>query len=488
MEYRLLEASKPGLSFGTSSSPTTRLTKVRTDHSHTRTTTQKIRCRHLSKRSSEGSGKGLQKDHKKDLSRILRTDAAIRNIERKANSKKYNNLWPKPVLEALDQAIRNNYWETALKIFELLRLQNWYTPRCQTYTKLLVTLGKCKQPKQASLLFETMLSDGLKPTIDVYTALVSAYGQSGLLEEAFSTVEEMKSVSDCKPDVYTYSILINCCTKYHRLDLIDRVLEEMSYLGIKYSTVTYNTLIHGYGKAEMFELMEDSLMNMIESGSCLPDIFTLNTFIVAYGNSGQIEKMEKWYDEFQLMGIRPDVKTFNILIKSYGKAGLCDKMTSVMEFMEKRFFTPNVVTFNIVIEIFGKVGDVAMMDEYFKRIKHRGMKPNSITYCSLVNAYSKAGLMEKVDSIMRQVQNSDVILDTPFFNCAISAYGQAGDVKSMRQLFSAMKERKCYPDSITFATMIHAYNALGMMEAAQDLESKMIATDDDSGLSKCLPQ
>lgn len=116
MESGLLEAFKPGLSFGTSLTPTTRLTKVRTDHSHTRTTTQQIQCRHLSKQSSDGSRKGLQKDQKKDLSRILRTDAAIRNIERKSNSKKYNNLWPKPVLEALDQAIRNNYWETALKV------------------------------------------------------------------------------------------------------------------------------------------------------------------------------------------------------------------------------------------------------------------------------------------------------------------------------------------------------------------------------------
>ena len=62
------------------------------------------------------SQNGLQKNTNKDLSRILRTDAAIRNIERKANSKKYNRLWPKAVLEALDEAIRKNFWETALKV------------------------------------------------------------------------------------------------------------------------------------------------------------------------------------------------------------------------------------------------------------------------------------------------------------------------------------------------------------------------------------
>ncbi|KAJ9685638.1 hypothetical protein PVL29_017608 [Vitis rotundifolia] len=433
------------------------------------------------KRSSGSSQNGLQRQPKKDLSRILRTEAAISGIGRKANSRKYSTLWPKAVLEALDEAIRENRYESALKIFGLLRKQHWYEPRCQTYTKLLMMLGKCKQPEEASLLFEVMLSEGLRPTLDVYTALVSAYGHSGQLDKAFCTVEDMKSVSDCKPDVYTYSILIKCCTTLGRFDLIERIFTEMSYLGIECSTVTYNTIIDGYGKADMFELMESSLTEMIESGTCLPDIFTLNSFIWAYGNSGQIEKMEKWYDEFQLMGIRPDIKTFNILIRSYGKACMYEKMVSVMEFMKKRFYSPTIVTFNIVIEMFGRVGNIEKMEEFFLKMKHQGVKPNSITYCSLVSAYSKAGYLKKVDSILRQIENSDVILDTPFFNCVLSAYGRAGDVERMGELFLVMKERKCKPDNITFATMIQAYNAQGMIEAAQNLEVNMITTKNKSG-------
>ncbi|XP_023871494.2 pentatricopeptide repeat-containing protein At3g53170 [Quercus suber] len=435
----------------------------------------------IPKRSSGPVSKGLQKDSKKDLSRILRTDAAIKGIARKANSRKYTQLWPKAVLEALDEAIRENQWQTALKIFGLLRKQHWYDARCQTYTRLLVMLGKCRQPEQASLLFEILLSEGLRPTVDVYTALLSAYGQSGFLDKALSTLDDMKSVSECKPDVYTYSILINCCRKFCRFDLIGQILAEMSFLGIECSTVTYNTIIDGYGKAEMFELMENALTDMIESETCLPDVFTLNTLVGAYGNIGQIEKMEKWYDEFLLMGLKPDIKTFNILIKSYGKAGMYEKMRSVMDYMEKRFFSPTTVTFNTVIDVFGKAGNIERMDEYFKKMKHRGIKPNSITYCSLVRAYSKVGLITKVDSILRQVENSDVILDTPFFNCIISAYGQAGDVKKMRELFLEMKERECIPDNITFATMIQAYNAQGMIEAAQKLANKMIATKESTG-------
>ena len=372
---------------------------------------------------------------------------------------------------------------SSLQIFDLLRKQHWYEPRCQTYAKLLMMLGKCRKPEEAGQIFEIMLSEVLKPTIDVYTALVSAYGQSGRLHQAFSTVEDMKSVVDCEPDIYTYSILISCCAKFQRFDLIDHVLVDMSYLGIECNKVTYNTIIDGYGKAGMFEHMENSLTDMVESGNCQPDVFTLNSIIGAYGNGGQIDKMEKWYDEFQLMGIKPDIKTFNMMIKSYGKAGMYDKMKSVMDFMERRLFSPTIVTYNTVIEVFGKAGEIEKMDNCFKKMKHLGVKPNSVTYCSLVNAYSKAGRIDKVDSIMRHVENSDVVLDTPFFNCIISAYGQAGDLKKMGELFLEMRERKCEPDSITFACLIQAYNTHGMTEAAQKLEKMMITAKDSFGMS-----
>ncbi|CAI9103022.1 OLC1v1001437C2 [Oldenlandia corymbosa var. corymbosa] len=427
------------------------------------------------------SSKGIQRCSDKDLSLILRKEAAVKNIEKKANSSKYNNLSPKAVLDALDEAIQGKQWESALKIFGLLRKQHWYVPKSQTFTKLLVMLGKCRQPGQAGLLFEMMESDGLQPTIDVYTALVGVYGLNGLLEKAFDTVNYMKSVRNCKPDVYTYSILIKCCAKLGQFDMIGDVLAEMSYLGVECSTATYNTIIDGYGKAGLFEEMERTLTEMIGSGACLPDIFTFNAVVGAYGNSGQIEKAESWFDQFQLMGVKPDIMTFNILIKSYGKAGKYRRMGSVLDFMKKRFYSPTIVTYNIVIDTFGKAGNVEKMEEFFLKMKHQGMKPNSITYCSLVNAYSKFGLIDKIDSILRQVENSDVVLDTPFFNCIISAYGQAGDVEKMVELFMAMKDRKCKPDDITFASMIQAYHARGMTEAAQSLERMMITAGDASG-------
>ncbi|KAG6503836.1 hypothetical protein ZIOFF_036160 [Zingiber officinale] len=427
--------------------------------------------------------KGPQQNARLDLSRILRTEAAVLGVERKAGSAKFTRLWPRAVLEALDNSISANQWESALKGFNLTD-PNSSDLCCNITDSIAVHLTN----EIVGFLYtidlwtgsETALSDavrGLKPTLDVYTSLVGAYGHSGLLDKAISTLEEMNAISDCEPDAHTYTVLISSCCKLRRFELIPQLLMEMSYLGIEPNTVTHNTIIDGYGKARMLEEMESHLSTMLETGKCLPDIYTMNSFVWAYGNNGRIEDMEKWYDEFQHMGIEPDIQTFNILIKSYGKVAMFEKMGLVMNFMKKRFFSPDTVTFNIIIACFGRVGNIEKMEYYFRLMKIQGVKPNSVTYCSVISGYNKAGLLEKVPAIVRQTENTDVVLDAPFFNSVIAAYGQARELKIMEEMFALMKEKNCVPDSVTFATMIRAYSDMGMHEVSKKLEDQMYALE-----------
>jgi pentatricopeptide repeat protein len=110
-------------------------------------------------------------------------------------------------------------------------------------------LGKCKQPEKALELFEAMVDEGCVLDCESYTALLSAYSRSGLLDRAFSLLEEMKSTPGCRPDVQTYSILIKSCLQVFAFDKVHSLLSDMADNGIKPNTVTYNTLIDAYGKA-----------------------------------------------------------------------------------------------------------------------------------------------------------------------------------------------------------------------------------------------
>ncbi|KAK3180300.1 hypothetical protein Dsin_032752 [Dipteronia sinensis] len=162
----------------------------------------------------------------------------------------------------------------------------WYRPNVGVYIKLIVMLGKCKQPEKAHELFQAMIDEGCEVNHQAYTALVSAYGRSGLFGKAFSLLEEMKNTPNCHPDVNTYSILIKSCLQV----------------------------------AEM----ESTLVKMLGE-DCEPDVWTMNSTIRAFGNSGQIETMEKCYEKFQRAGIEPSISTFTFSLIVMEKPGTMRK-------------------------------------------------------------------------------------------------------------------------------------------------------------------
>jgi pentatricopeptide repeat protein len=65
----------------------------------------------------------------------------------------------------------------------------------------------------------------------------------------------------------------------------------MSYLGLECNSIILNAIIDGYGKASMLKEMESALSSMLESGNNVPDIYTMNSIIWAYGNR---EGQMKW--------------------------------------------------------------------------------------------------------------------------------------------------------------------------------------------------
>jgi hypothetical protein len=65
------------------------------------------------------------------LARILRTEAAVSGVSRKAAAARQQstNLWPRAVLEALDTAVAACRWESALEVASLPTLSPFFSPQ-----------------------------------------------------------------------------------------------------------------------------------------------------------------------------------------------------------------------------------------------------------------------------------------------------------------------------------------------------------------------
>lgn len=338
--------------------------------------------------------------------------------------------------------------------------------------KLLVLLGKSGQPRRAHQLFDTMIEEGLEPTRELYTALLAAYCRSFLIDDAFSILVKMKALPQCQPDVFTYSTLIKACIDASHFDLVESLYKEMDERGIVPNTVTQNIVLSGYGKAGKFDQMEKILSGMLQSPTCKPDVWTMNTIIALFGNMGQIEMMERWYEKFRDFNIEPETRTFNILIGAYGKKRMYDKMSSVMEYMRKLEFPWTTSTYNNVIEAFSDVGDVKNMEFTFNQMRAEGMKADTKTICCLVRGYANAGVFHKVVSTAQLAGRLEIPENTSFFNAVIFACAKADDLMEMERVYRRMKEKHCQPDDNTFAVMIDAYSKEGMSDKIYDLEQE----------------
>jgi pentatricopeptide repeat protein len=103
--------------------------------------------------------------------------------------------------------------------------------------------------------------------------------------------------------------------------------------------------------------MENALSNMLDSEKNVPNIYTMNSILWAYGNHGRVGAMVKWYSELQLMGVEPDTGHS----VSYGKVNMLERMMLVlkyMKYMKRRFFSPSAATFNIIMECFGRASNI----------------------------------------------------------------------------------------------------------------------------------
>lgn len=363
--------------------------------------------------------------------------------------RKSKRLVASTLLGALLHRIQHDKWEAALKVFNLLREQEWYEPEAGTYTRLIKMLGKCKKPELAYSLFHKMLEEKCSPSVQAYTALLTAFTRNNLLDKAFQIMEEMKRVPDCQPDVRTYSEMIRACSENLDFGRVSSLLSEMKNVELTPNTVTCNIMMDAYGKAGLFREMEAMFTEIIEGNVHLYNAWTQNVILSSYARIGNIERMEYWYSKTQKLGFRPNIVTFNILLTAYGRESLFEKIEAVLDFMSMYHYKCTTTTYNTVIDAYGKAGHVERVAQIYREMLFNRVKEDKRTFCCLIDSFGKQGLWRKVEKILRQMRNSNVEPDTAIYNAALDAYRRANKKVEMHRVLMEMEDRGLQGDEYT---------------------------------------
>ncbi|GAB2291233.1 hypothetical protein Dimus_025489 [Dionaea muscipula] len=261
----------------------------------------------------------------------------------------------------------------------------------------------------------------LLPNVHTFNVLLLSFYRDGLLldrvaEELWTEMgRRPRPSSTCKPNVYSYNILMAAYCDEEQVGKAWKLWEDMTADGLKPDIVAYNTLIGGYCKV------------------------------------GKVERAEELYREMVTCGIETTRVTYQHLINGYCRIGDVDSALLVCKDVQRKGFSPDSSTIDAVVEGLCSKGRVAEALKLF----------------DVANASSKILNDDGFGFVARKTSYSHLI----------KGLCLDGEMKEALNLQARMVGNGFHPDSETYRAFIDAYEKQGKTDVARVLRKEMLKNE-----------
>ncbi|KAL2502431.1 Pentatricopeptide repeat-containing protein [Forsythia ovata] len=207
-------------------------------------------------------------------------------------------------------------------------------------------------------------------------------------------------------DQEMYNCVINCCARALPVDELSRLFDEMLQRGFAPNTITFNVMLHAYGKSRLFKKASKVFWMAKKRG--LVDVISYNTIIAAYGQSKYLKNMSSAVRKMQFDGFSVSLEAYNCMLDAYGKEGEMEKFRSVLQRMKDSSCAFDHYTYNITINIYGEQGWIEEVAHVLTELKESGIGPDLCSYNTLIKAYGIAGIVEDAVALVKEMRENGI--------------------------------------------------------------------------------
>nr|CAB3486899.1 unnamed protein product [Digitaria exilis] len=140
------------------------------------------------------------------------------------------------------------------------------------------------------------------------------------------------------PNVYTYSILIDCCTRAQRPDLALAFFGQLLRTGLGVNEITFSNLLRSMCKAKRTEEALDVVLHRMHELGCAPNVFSYNILLKSFCDNGDRGRacglLRRMIEKGA--GCSPDVVSYSTLIHAFFKEGEVAKACDLFDEMTKQ--------------------------------------------------------------------------------------------------------------------------------------------------------
>ncbi|KAI8024724.1 Pentatricopeptide repeat-containing protein [Camellia lanceoleosa] len=300
-------------------------------------------------------------------------------------------------------------------------------------TALLQMYAKFGEIGSARILFSQIQ----KKDFIAWSAMISAYAQSGHSLKALDTFKKMQSTNE-KPNEITFVSVLQGCSSMGVQELGESIHAHMTKAGYSSNAFLISALIDLYckfGRIRQGKAIFDEIL--------IKDLVCWSSMINGYGINGYGNEALETFSNMLNCGIKPNEVVFISLLSACSHCGLENEGWNWFYAMEKIYgITPKLAHYACMVDLLSRQGHV---EDALEFVKSMPIEPdNRIWGALLAGCRSICGSIEIAEFVVEQL----VCLDPENTSCYVvlsNLYAEQcrwEDVEKMRKLVDKKGLRK----------------------------------------------
>ncbi|XP_061371867.1 pentatricopeptide repeat-containing protein At2g17670 [Gastrolobium bilobum] len=336
----------------------------------------------------------------------------------------------------------------------MMKTHSSFSPDRSTYHILLSQ--SCKSPDSTlAPIHQTlnlMIAGGIGPDKVTTDIAVRALCLAGRLDHAVELIKEL-SLKHCSPDTYTFNFIVKHLCKCRALSTVYSFIDEMrSNFGVKPDLVTYTILIDNVCNTKnLREALR--LVSVLGEEGFKPDCFVYNTIMKGYCMLNRGSEVIEVYNKMKEEGVEPDLVTYNTLIFGLSKSGRVTEAKKLLRVMTEKGYFPDEVTYTSLMNGMCRKGDALAALALLEEMEAKGCSPNSCTYNTLLHGLCKSRLLEKAIELYGVMKSGGLGLETASYATLVRALCRDGRIAEAYEVFDYAVESKSVTDVAAYSTL-----------------------------------
>ncbi|KAJ8905245.1 hypothetical protein NDN08_001753 [Rhodosorus marinus] len=277
-----------------------------------------------------------------------------------------------------------------------------------------------------------------------------------------------------KPDVHTFSVLIDACATMGDLDKLENAIREMENCKVVPNAITITSIMKGYSKPGKRSDAVKYARELSAKYDIAWDVKAFTSAIKACGASGDLSGMERLYSEMtESAGLQPNLICYTTLIHGFAKAGDCKNAVLFFREMESRGIEADSHALGVLMYAFAKVGDVQGALKYLEESQRRGIQGSDYMFSTLIQAFIESnehrGAVRTYETLKAKGFSCNLVVRTSVLN----AYSYLGDFEGAESIFEEMRQDGLLRNIVQYTSMMRVYRRQGKTIEAIALHDEM---------------